>query len=66
MGNRTFRITIDVAYDDEDFGGMPNEAIVKHLEDAVDQAVYDHTLLHIEGKCFADINVHIKRPSTRR
>jgi hypothetical protein len=59
MSNRNFRITIDVEYDDEDFGGLSSEAITKHLEDAVDRAVYDHALLHIEGKCFADLSVHI-------
>jgi hypothetical protein len=60
MSNRTFRVVAEIMYDDEDFGHLANEAIIKHLEDAMDQATYDHKLFHIESKCFADVDTHIK------
>jgi hypothetical protein len=62
MSSRIFRVIVDVIYDDEDFGHLDSKAIVNHLEDAMDKAVYNHKLLHIEGKCFEDINIQVENP----
>jgi len=61
--SRSFRIVIDVEYDDKTFGSLESGEICEALEKAIGIAIYTpHEMLHLNGHRFSDCDYDVEQP----
>ena len=63
-GSRSFRIVIDVEYDDEDFGNLGSGAICQALEKELGFAINTNRILDLNGHCFLSCDYDVEEPRT--